>query len=457
MNLYLYLYTRENTRQLHLDGASVETPIKGALYRAGVGAVHHRDGQEAITEEIKIGVAGSLSQVQSLLDTLTELLESAARLALSAFDRLYLRAEFEDLGITWQSVVLSGKVTPSRAGLAARELGAEVLSLELTRLNFWQDCAGESVPISNQNGIRQPSLTVYNHTDSTSGHNNYIDISKEDIPGDLPTPLELTLLHANAGRTVSQVWLALLETSGALPAWLPVYEGELGLAGAGVSLTGTADSASSAGHFGCLNWTAGAEARVVSFALSSAHMSAFGGKPYKPFIRLANPHAYPDLWLKARVTYGAGHSAAYDSGWVQSTPSAPYVEFNPVRLPPYPARSMTHDTMYLSLYALKTASASVQLDVDFLALLPTDGFNRLDMLEAVPAGVNIQEGEQTGSYRWSSTTLYALPSHARAGRSLYLTPGFNARLFILHRSGATMPIDTTFTASVYVYGRRKYL
>lgn len=457
MKIFLYLDTEDGTRALQLDGDGVSAPVRGAFYPAGVGRAAQEGGQEVIDEEIKLSLAGTRAQLQNLLDTLSELLGFARYDARTRNDRLYLQVEYEDVGVTWQSQVLSGRVSANPLGLAARELGGDVARVYIRRVNFWEESAGEVLPLTNRNGSRQASLTVYNHYDITAGHDNFVDIAAEDIAGDLPAPIELTITHTNTGRSLSQVWIGQMETGGALPAWKPVYEGELGTAGSGVTLTGTADAGSSAGYFGRLAWTAGAEARVASFEVSASHMSLFRGKEYRPILRLANNHAYSDLWLKMKVTYGAGHTAAYDSGWVQSAAGASCVEFNAVRLPPYPARSNTHDAMSLSLYAMKTASAAVTLDVDFVHLLPTDGYNRLDMIEAVAAGYNLQEGEKSGSYRWNAATLLALPSHARAGRSLYLTPGMNTRFFFLHRSGASMLIDTTFTVSMRFQRRRRVL
>ena len=457
MKIYLFLFTEDETRTLHIDGASVAAPIKGAFYRPGVGVVEMRDGRETITEELKISVAGTRAQVQTALDTMAELLEFAEQKALSDYDRLYLRVEYDDIGVTWQSEVLAGEVTGNRSGIATKEFGTDVLTMEIRRLNFWEESAGGALKLTNQNGTQQAAITVWNHTDGAAGHNNYIDISKEDIPGDLPAPVELNILHNDAGRTVSQVWIAQMETTGALPSWKPIHEGELAAAASGTTLTSTADAASSSGYFARLNFTGGSEARIVSFEISYAQMSLFRGKYYKSIFRLANNHAYTDLWLKMKVTYGASHSVAYDSGWVQSGASIPYVEFNAVKLPPYPAKSNYHGTMYISLYAMKTAAGAVQLDVDFLQLSPTDGYNRLDMIEAISAGYNIKEGENVGSYSWNNSTLFALPSHSRAGMPLVVTPGMNTRFFILHRSGSTMQIDTTFTVSMVIYKRRKYL
>lgn len=457
MKIVLYLFTEDATRSLHLDGAGVAAPVKGAFYRPGVGVVGMRDGRETITEEVKISVSGTRTQVQTVLDTMAELLAFAEHKALSDYDRLYLRVEYDDIGVTWQSEILDGEVIGNKAGIAAREFGTDVLTMEIRRLNYWEESAGEALLLSNESATKQAAVTVWNHTDATSGHNNYIDISKDDIPGDLPAPIELNILHNDSGRTVSQVWIAQQETTGALPTWKPIHEGELAAAASGTTLTSTADAASSSGYFGRLAFTGGSESRIASFEISYAQMSLFRGKYYKPIFRLANTHAYTDLWLKVKVTYGAAHSAAYDSGWVQSTASVPYVEFNAVKLPPYPAKSNYHGTMYISLYAMKTAAASVQLDVDFLQLLPTDGYNRLDMIEALAAGYNIKEGANVGSYKWSNSTLLALPSHSRAGKSLVVTPGMNTRFFILHRSGTAMQIDTTFTVSMVIYKRRKYL
>ena len=457
MKIYLYLYTEDGTRTLHLDGASVAAPIKGALYRPGVGVVGLSYGRETINEELKISVAGTRVQIQTALDTLSELLDFAEQKTLSDYDKLYIRVEYDDVGVTWQSEIIEGEVIGNRSGIATREFGTDVLTLEIKRLNFWEETAGEALLLTNENGTKQTTITTWNHTDATSGHNNYIDLSKDDIPGDLPAPIELNILHNDSGRTVSQLWAAQLETTGTLPTAKPIYEGELAAAGSATTLTSTADANSSAGYFGRLAFTGGSEQRVVSFEISYAQMSLFRGKYYKPFIRLANNHAYTDLWLKVKVTYGASHSVAYDSGWVQSLASIPYVEFNSVKLPPYPAKTNYHGTMYISIYAMKTASGAVTLDVDFLHLLPTDGYNRLDMIEAIAAGYNIKEGETVGSYKWSNSTLFALPSHSRVGKSLYVTPGMNTRFFLLHRSGANMPIDTTFTISMFLYKRRKYL
>lgn len=454
MKLYLNLTQYNSTTTLHLDGASAVAPVKGTFYKPGVGKViTNDDGEMSIEEELKVSLSGTRDQILSLLETLSRLLEMGARKPLREWDALYLKAEYAP-GNVWRSQIVGGWVEGVPAGLAARELGGEVLKLHLTRKHYWEANDAEGMKLTNRSGTRQAMVTVYNHTDATSPHDNFLEIVKDDISGDLPAPITVDLAHLNAGRTISQVWIGQFTSPVTLPAWLPVYEAEAASAGAGVTLTPTADAASSAGNFARLAWTAGAEARVLSFPISYLHMPEYAGRMVKPVLRLANNHAYPDLWLKAKVTYGAGNSVAYDTPWVKCEANTPVISLGALRLPPYPANANFHDSLNVSIYAMKTTGAAVTLDLDFMQLTPTDGINRLDMIEPIAAGYHIQEGEGIGSYKWDNVTMRALPSHARVGLPLRVTPGMNTRLFFLHSAGASMPIDTTLDVALY-YRKRK--
>lgn len=453
MNIYLRLRLLNAERTIHLEGSGVQPPVQGTFYQPGAAAPGPEDSAELVSETLRISCSGTRDAVLGLQEALNELFSILRHLQPGGAEALFLVVEYES-GNAWQSRIVHGCLRGCSAGIAARESGADILTLGIERLNYWEKTAASTLLLSNRHGTLQPILTIDNAADNA--HDNFVDIALGSASGDLPAPLELILTNMHSGRQVESVWIGQWNSDGcALPSWKPVYEGEAASAGPGVTLSAVADASSSAGQFGRLAWNAAAEQRLASFPLAADHMSGFNGKFYKPLVRLSNNHTYADLWIKGRMTYGAAHTCAYDTGWVLCPPGQPWMELEALRLPPNEAYGGFFEQMYLSLYAMKSTPAAVVLDVDFVLLLPTDGYNRLHMITPVSAGYQVREGEALGSCQLNISTSYASPSHARQGNRLYINPWSSSRLFFAHRSGSSWLVDTQLSVALSYSPRKR--
>ena len=119
-----------------------------------------------------------------------------------------------------------------------RQRHSQGVKLTLQREHAWEYADPYPVPLSNGNGSRVTAgLLVHNHLDATPGHDNFVEVTAADAPGDLPARLWIQLKHIHkSGAVLGSVWIHQLVEN--LAASLPnVLEGEAATAGSGVTRT----------------------------------------------------------------------------------------------------------------------------------------------------------------------------------------------------------------------------
>ena len=100
-------------------------------------------------------------------------------------------------------------------------------------------------PLTNASAPNNTSgITIYNHDDSGTNHDNYVQIAAADVGGSLPAPVKVELTNNTGGSlNYKQIWLA--NNAFCDPANFPhILEGEAFVAGGGTTAS-NADSSSS--------------------------------------------------------------------------------------------------------------------------------------------------------------------------------------------------------------------
>lgn len=188
------------------------------------------DGYEDVTETIEL-----LAHNNALSYTAVGVLREIERyLALGAeYQRTgvgeptYLRYKTATDSAVWRSEILMADVGLGDDAMKVWAQGQIVLRLTVTRRWFWEAADKVQIPLSNGNGsLTTSGLTVWNHNDGGTGHDNWASVGNDTIY--LPAPLELRLKNNSGGsRTYHNFYLCVQGWAG-----YSMIEGEDALSGA---------------------------------------------------------------------------------------------------------------------------------------------------------------------------------------------------------------------------------
>ncbi|MEW6649213.1 MAG: hypothetical protein AB1453_03370 [Chloroflexota bacterium] len=381
--------------------------------------------------------------------------------------RVHLRLQIEQRDTPLNALLLDGWLESLDARADERERGFAGLRLNLLREREWSAPAA-ALPLTNANGTGVTGgLALFNHADSDSGHQNFADIHAAHLEGSQPAPLSLRLaLGSTPNRVVTHVILAAgsdLWMEGA--SFAHALEGESGSPGAGCAASSLiADSGASGGFYRRLEWSAAGEAALLRWTVTALALSLARGRAFRPVLRLHNPPV-AGIYLHWRMFNArgglldrGGEMRLVSSRWLQPTPS--------LCLPPLDLPGLDPAGLTLELWAVCDAPGSRVLDVDFVHLLPVEGW-----LELLPLGGTAQGSTLVvdGTRHLRRTAFDALrqgqgdavqvgctysldaggaasASHALNGGGLRLLPGRNQRLYLLFETDTGAPVNHSLQA-----------
>ena len=428
---------------LQLQGGTLLPGLLGAAYepQASRGAL--------VEERIALVFKGTPAQIASVLMRLEDQLARANRYTEEQVGCAhYLRLKFEDGGYYYYARILNARLEPKELSLAYYTGGSLGVDLIFTRPNHF-DSEEIAVPIDNSSASDVTSgLTLYNHDDGTSGHDNFFYIDDADIVTELPAPLRLELTNNYASGALKDLMIGSFQYNAfnALPAL--VYEGESGSGG-----TDQADANSSNAYFCRLTWNTVVWEDLLYWPLTSANITKFQGRSVMPLMRLANAHSYSDLQLKLKVL--AGGITLYEGASITADSSLGYLVFPALRLPPAPlsgAISAQAHALYLS--GLKTTAGGYTLDIDYILLLPLDSFSHYQALINLAQNDRLIDDAFEGLVNGVGSGL-ELSTHIPLQQGHFIRPGHDAYFYVFQSDGADdAPIERTLSVKVF-YRQRK--
>ena len=413
----LYLTYSENILWLH--GPDAPAHICGAL-RSPAAPLARPDG--SCDEVIDLHLQGSPADLERTLEELEACLALVEHQIVPVTLGIVLEAGSEP----WFSPLLAGQLEYIDHGSASRARGAQKLRLSLRRAEFWQRAA-LPVPLSNANGSGvTDGLQVENHTDLA--HQCWVDVETRALEGNYPVPARIEIANTlESGGQLENIWLGCYVGAGEPPS--TVLEGEYGLTLLGTSVI--ADTASSNGQFRRVNWNSSGEATLIQWTLTSAQLAAFAGQWARPLVRLANSISATDVWLQLRVLINAEVSGT--SNWMLLQPGQKLQDLPAIQLPPWPLPQETAPApLTLALVASRVSSLPLALDLDFIQLMPTDGWRKYLALQPMNFGSTlVDDFAQSACYTQEPGTG-ARVQHAVVGADVLLWPGRRQRIYLMH-------------------------
>ena len=369
----------------------------------------------------------------------------------------YVYFSVDETQSAWRARLYDGVAALSRNWIAYQQRGAVKLLVSFERENAWEGPEAQ-LALTNTNGSNNTSgLKVYSCNDgSGSAPNkriNWVSVSGEAVAGDLPgkTRLELTNLST---RETRQVWIGQSWTNPT--AITEVFEGEAGTGG-----TTATDSTSSGGSYRTVTPVVnGSESYLVSWSLSAAQVSAWLGAWTRAIVRFSpignSQYTLQNTRFRLTLEYGAFKLADY--GLVSHDTGFWYMDMGGVRMPPWLAGQSGLAGVTARLYVLPTLS-NAPVAVDYLALVPADGFQYLTtsgwgvpqnnriVIDGIEDRVYADAGDGTGKIGIIVSA---------GGDPLQLQPGRDQRLYFLFNDSADLA-EITESMSVKLFYRPRRL
>ncbi len=445
--MYL-LQLRQGTQTLALQSAP---PFRAAQYTPAGGT------GEMVPDSLRLALEGSPLEIERGLEQIGCLLDEAQRWAeIPGAEYVYLEAQVHPQGALWRSKLLGGYLTLLGAGPDQRGGGSQGAQLTFTRVNYWEG-AEQDLPLSNQNGSRVTSgLLIYNHRDSTPGHENRVLVAGADLAGDLPAPVRLLLDGLDTDMT------------GTLYAGQSVYsdpanlitsqEGQAGFAGGYVTGTVIAQADASGGSFQRLAWTGADDMALWSFTILPTWANRLGGNAFLPLLRLQNPLAAGEKlharW-RAYLNTGSAHPI-YEGPAFTISSTAMLHPAAPLNLPPWLLTAADLPSgLSLELRVQAESSGAHQLDLDYLYLLPLDGWRIYRPLFVCEIPLLVLDDPYSGTLK---TGDLGLQTHIAEGPGLWLVPGrANACYFLSDRYSGGWGPGTRSSVRISYRPRRRAL
>lgn len=454
----LYLsYGAAAGEKIHLDGADIAAPVKGAHYSPGSGQRSWDDaGRPVITEEIKIDLAGSYRLISDWISTLSALIVSMqfnSRHTVNRFMLCFLEPDAADANSQWSTYIQSASLWLDHNGLAQRSLGQQLVTLRITRLDEWVFLGSTLTPYFPNGTAVAVQGYILNHADSTANHSNAVHITYPQILGDRPARLQFKLGINQAGHALGDVLMGCgCPDKNDQFSFFKAIEGEAFNAGADAAKTQyNAIADCSNASYAKFTWSITTPAQIcIEPSITGAFSKIWHGRPIKPLLRLQTARAYTDLYLKLKILAGATAAVVYETEWTLYQANAGFVEFPTLFAPP---EGFTEsNTLDIAIYGLKATAGAYDMSFDVLQLWPVDGgFRRLKAL-AYQAGTQFMVDDgRAGELYWASSDFSTTrPAIVGQGLPLACLPGrLNCLYFLNLTGGTTWLIDDQITLEIY--------
>jgi hypothetical protein len=340
-----------------------------------------RDGGEVmavtrrnVVETVVLAVvASAFSTVQTALRGLEILLQQAQhRQSTGKGDAVYVEYRAADSGDVYRSELLYGRLETEAEMTSAAWIAASAVRCVVMwqRRYYWEGPRTELALQNTSVGSKATGgVTIYNHSDSTAGHDNWVDVAAGDVGGVLPSPAEMSLYNSyNSATRTSRAYMANNVFSS--PATFEhILEGEAADYAAG-SAAATANADSSNGYYQAATWASSPTTRAFEWALSSTFLGRARGARFRMSARVVS--ASTGVRMTARVLLASLTTVAETP---EVTLASGLNDLGIIQLPPWLTGQTGLYELSLALYGRLTGGATINLD--YVQLTPLDGYRML--------------------------------------------------------------------------------
>lgn len=396
-----------------------------------------------VTESVSVVLAGSSSAVISQVRAIEALFPVEEAQRRPASETLYVQYRQEATGDVYRSEVLAGRVEWSSslfsAGLAS---GAVEITIIWQRRWFWEDAMLRDVPLSNGNGSNVTNgLTIWNHDDGGTGHDNWVTVNAASVGGVIPAPAQIEM------ETLQNIWLHKMcigHNVQAAPTSLAVMlEGESSVQGG----SNSADAYASNGAWRYVSWAAPANGVVIfQWNLSASTLAKMRGNYFRVLARIYSipSDAYVTVSLRYPTNFLLSTIASTQETMIQN---AYLQDWGLLKIP-----DLTNTVELALVVAIRSATAGT-LMLDFLQLTPVDSWRQWNQI-----GYGLETGDtyvDDGKQAWLQDGAgLQYPLLIADGNPIMLWPGRDQRLYFLADGSVKMYPEWQFKVKVKYRPRR---
>lgn len=359
--------------------------------------------------------------------------------------RVFLQYQLSSDSYAWRSEIVDARIIPDKATAQTIPQAKIAATLAVTRAPYWEG-SRTALTLNNGNGTTSSGLTIRNHNDATSGHDNFATVTST-VLGSIPAPVEFHLKNTSGAARFFGNFFASIDSWGGTN---HVLEGE---AASGVTVG--ANALCSGGQYG---QRSGSGTQVWTWTISEAALASFAGRKARVIGRFLSMF-YPVEYSLKTLDF---------SGLLQLGPPAPlyshYTDENllmdcgVVALPP-DTTATGYGSMKLSLELYPTTSVTNQLD--FVQLHPAEpGTFRHIRQRGYQLDVNeilVDDPYDGAVYSLDASNKRFGGIHVPLSEPLMITPGVANQRLIFMWDFANMDVvgvDSTLQVLAYYRPRR---
>ena len=404
-----------------------------------------------VTEPVEFLIADTTTaNVQAKLAALDVLLQGARRAQNGRGAKTYLHFQAGADAAAWRSEILDYRLELGEDAAVGLYQARLECTLIVVRRFYWEGTTLTNLALSNSATSGATSgLNIYNHDDSGTGHDNWVQIASTDVTGVLPAGCQVRLTNnIGASRTFTKIYLALNAYSD--PAnFSHILEGESRASGGTVVSDATAYSNGQA-----LNFTIGSGitpgTAAFVWTLPAATLQDAAGRPFRLLARFVGGSGTTTAYAEVRAANGTSVL------WRGDTVAMPdlyggLLDFGVVPLPPG-----GYSTAYGALTLALTFTGVALRYLDFIQLTPMDAFTMIECVAPCANGETVvADSIENRQYIVSGSAELSYAS--ASGGELLLHPGAINRLLVLQENltGTNRgEIGETFTVIVRYRPRR---
>jgi len=375
-----------------------------------------------------------------------------------AFDRVYLEFSPDGTVSYWRSEIVRarGEFADTTFKYAYWLNNTQFADVFLERMNFWEGPEAQ-LSLTNPNGTANTTgLKVYNTNDGTgsggSARYNYVQVAGTAVLGDLPAATRLEMIYddrAGGTATLDYIWIGKKQSD--LTNFDPILEAE------DSNKTGVADATQSGGQYASGTAVTNVIANLMIWTFGTALIDAYAGRYYKAFI-------------KFRGAEGAEASDSYfEFRWVDDDVSTiwtssrykpaigdtyNFVDMQTIPVPPWLQGLGNQGTAYMTVAAAPSTYGTAVYDLDYVILLPTDGYRAIDLNANDVGNRVIDDGIDDRTYTDNASGANRVGVLATLGSPIMLEPSTNQNLYFIAKTNTSFSINAGLIVKLYYRPRR---
>lgn len=420
----------------------------------GVSYIPSTGAGGTMTEQIDWILSGTVANIRSAVNVVERLLNDARRRRETQQGARvwleyrpvgtddYYRSELFDGRVVWSSEPGERMITQ---GTSARVRVAVLVE----RAPWWEGAETELQLSTSNASAATGGQTIYNHDDSGTGHDNWVQIASTQVAGVLPAPVRVELTNTVGSSQSYRKLFAAVNAYGTPASFTHILEAENASGGG----TPTVDANCSGGNYLAIALGTGVSVSLA-WTISAAQLGYALGRYFRVLarfqdtignatVRMAVYDSAGSTLLYAGETFVFGAADAY--GIVKDLGTVP--------LPPG-----GYISSYTAIVLRLEITGPMIAELDFLQLTPLDAYRYIDLFGAAVANnaAIIDDGLEGITYVRTSSAAAGLASPR--GEPLLVFPGKTQRLIFLHETVASgnpaSPITNTMSVRVYYRPRR---